>query len=153
MGVIGTPRTFHKRFKFVVEIDGIASAAFQSCSELSVEVAEVDHWEGGAVIPDKTPGRVTFADITLERGATNDRDMWDWLKEVVDASANSGLVDPNYKRNLDIVQQERDGSTLRRWTVSNAWPKKFVGGSWDNNTDETNIESVTLAFDTFDLVQ
>lgn len=153
MGVIGTPRTFHKRFKFVVEIDGIASAGFQSCSELSVEIAKIEHWEGGALTPDKSPGRVTFADITLERGATNDRDMWDWLKEVADASANSGLVDPEYKRNLDIVQQERDGTTLRRWNVSNAWPVKYLGGAWDNNTDETNIESVTLTFDNFDLEQ
>jgi phage tail-like protein len=153
MGVIGTPRTFHKRFKFVVEIDGIASAGFQSCSELAVEIAKVEHFEGGVLIPDKSPGRVTFSDVTLERGATNDRDIWDWLKEVADAAANAGLVDPEYKRNLDIVQQERDGTTLRRWRVSNAWPVKFVGGAWDNNTDETNIESVTLTFDTFDLEQ
>jgi hypothetical protein len=32
MAVIGTPRTFHKKFKFIVEIDGIASAGFQKCS-------------------------------------------------------------------------------------------------------------------------
>jgi phage tail-like protein len=153
MGVLGSPRTFHKRFKFIVEIDGIASAAFQSCSELAVEVAKVEHWEGGVLIPDKTPGRVTFTDITLERGVTTDRDMWDWLKEVADAAANSGLIDPEYKRNLDIVQQDRDGTTLRRWRISNAWPMKFVGGSWDNNTDETNIESVTLTYDSFDLEQ
>ena len=39
MAVIGTPRSFHKKFKFVVEIDGFQHAGFQKCSELSVEVA------------------------------------------------------------------------------------------------------------------
>jgi len=153
MTVIGTPRIFHKRFKFIVEIDGIESAGFRTCSELSVEAAKVEHWEGGKIIPDKTPGRLSFTDITLERGATRDRDFFDWMKEVGNAASNAGLLDPSYKRNLDIVQQDRDGSTIRRWRVYNAWPTKFVAGDWDNDTDENNIESVSLTYDSFDLIQ
>ncbi len=62
-----------------------------------------------------------------------------------------GLVEPYFKRNLDIVQQDRDGSTLRRWTLHNAWPVKFKAGDWDNESDENVIESLTLTFDFFDL--
>ena len=153
MSVIGTPRTFHKKFKFVVEIDGVASAGFQKCSELSVEVANVQYFEGGSLIPNKSPGRLTFADVTLERGATMDRDLHDWLAQVADAAANTGLNEPDFKRNLDIVQQDRDGSTLRRWRLNNAWPVKFVAGEWDNEADENVIESVTLTFDFFELQQ
>lgn len=58
-----------------------------------------------------------------------------------------------YKRNLDIVQQDRDGVTLRRWTLVRAWPVKFVAGEWDNESDENVIESVTLTYDFFELVQ
>ncbi len=151
MAVIGTPRTFHKKFKFIVEIDGVASAGFQKCSELSVEVANVEYHEGGTLIPNKSPGRLKFADVTLERGATKDHDLFDWMEEVADASANAGLVEPKFKRNLDIVQQDRDGSTLRRWSLSGAWPTKFVAGAWDNEADENVIESVTLTFDFFKL--
>jgi len=70
----------------------------------------------------------------------------------VDANHDS-LTDVNYKRNLDIVQQDRDGTTLRRWSLSRAWPVKFVAGDWDNEADENVIESVTLTFDFFELVQ
>jgi phage tail-like protein len=153
MPVIGKPRTFHKKFKFIVEIDGLASAGFQKCSELSVEVANVQYYEGGALIPNKSPGRLTFADVTLERGATSDKDLFTWLTQVADASANAGLVEPKFKRNLDIVQQDRDGSTLRRWTLSGVWPVKFVAGDWDNEADENVIESVTLTYDYFELKQ
>ena len=153
MPVIGTPRTFHKKFKFVVEIDNVASAGFQKCSELSVEIANVQYSEGGALIPNKSPGRLTFADVTLERGATADQDLFDWLTEVADASANAGLSEPEFKRNLDIVQQDRDGSELRRWRLHNAWPVKFVAGDWDNEADENVIESVTLTYDFFELKQ
>ena len=153
MAVIGNPRSFAKKFKFIVEIDGIGSSAFQKCSELSVECAKVEYWEGGSLIPNKSPGRLTFADVTLERGATQDRDLFDWFQDVAITSSGLGLTDVGYKRNLDIVQQDRDGTTLRRWTLSRAWPVKFVAGDWDNESDENVIESVTLSFDFFELVQ
>ena len=54
------------------------------------------------------------------------------------------------QRNLDIVQQDHDGTTLRRWSLSRAWPVKFVAGDWDN---ESVIESVTLTYDFFELIQ
>ncbi len=41
----------------------------------------------------------------------------------------------------------------RRWSLFQAWPIKFVAGDWDNESDENVIESVTLTYDIFDLVQ
>jgi len=52
-----------------------------------------------------------------------------------------------------VLQQDRDGTTLRRWSLSRAWPTKFVAGEWDNESDENVIESVTLTYDFFELVQ
>jgi phage tail-like protein len=153
MAIIGTPRSFHKRFKFLVDIDGIQWAGFQKCSELSVEVANVQYFEGGSLIPNKSPGRLTFADVTLERGATQDRDLFDWFQDVAITASGLGLPDSDYKRNLDIVQQDRDGRTLRRWSLSGAWPVKFVAGEWDNESDENVIEAVTLTFDFFSLAR
>ena len=153
MGIIGNPRSFHKKFKFVVEIDQVSHAGFQKCSELSVEIANVQYYEGGSLIPNKSPGRLTFPDVTLERGATKDKDLFDWFQEVANTASGLGLTDPDYKRNLDIVQQDRDGKTLRRWTLNNAWPVKFVAGEWDNEANEVVIESVTLSYDFFEIQQ
>lgn len=161
--VLGDPRSFHDKFKFLVEIEGFVSAGFNKCSELSVEAAVVEHKEGGALIPNKSPGGLTFADLTLERGATLEVDMYLWFQQVGNAgalgsvvlgqAAGVGLPDPLYKRTLDIVQQDRDGATLRRWRVFNAWPNKFVAGEWDNDADEKVIEMVTLSYDFFELIQ
>ncbi len=153
MPIVGKPRSFHKKFKYIVEIDDIEHAGFQKCSELSVEIANVQYYEGGSLIPNKSPGRLTFPDVTLERGATQDRELFDWFSDVAITSSGLGLNDNYYKRNLDIVQQDRDGTTLRRWSLTGAWPVKFVAGEWDNESDENVIESVTLAFDFFELVQ
>lgn len=159
---LGLPRSFHDKFKFVVEIDGILSAGFNKCSELSVEAAKIEYSEGGALIPNKSPGRLTYSDVTLERGATEDVDLYAWFLTVANASSfgagavpagqGAGLPDPLYKRTLDIIQQDRDGSSLRRWRVYNAWPQKFTAGDWDNDADEKVIEMVTLTYDFFELI-
>jgi phage tail-like protein len=75
------------------------------------------------------------------------------IAQVPSLQRGLGLNDIDYKQNFDIVQQDRDGSTLRRWSITNAWPVKFVAGEWDNEADENVIESVTLSFDYFELQQ
>jgi phage tail-like protein len=150
MGVIGSARSFYHKYAFTVAIDTFASADFNKCSELSMEIAKVEHSEGGSLIPRTQPGRVSFTDITLERGATSDLDMYNWTKDVVNVAANSGLVDDEYKRNADINQKDRDGNTRAKWRVTNGWPTKFVAGDWDNDADEVVIESITVTYDFFD---
>lgn len=153
MPVLGVPRVFHKKFKFIVEIDGIGSAAFQSMSELSAEFGTVEHREGGVLIPDKSPGLMTFADVTLARGATQDRQLYDWFEETADAAQNAGTIDPLYKRLVSALQLDRDNTVLREWRIYNAWIKKFVAGDWDNDAEEAVIEQVILTFDYFKLIQ
>lgn len=153
MAVKGQPKKFHKKFKFVVEIDGVAAAAFQKAGPLSPEVAVVEQHEGGSIIPvAKDPGRMTFPNMTLERGMTQDLDLYRWFVEVANAAANGGLIDDTFKRNLDVVQQDRDGSELRRYRVFNAWPRMWGGGEWDNTADENLIEKVELVYDRFEIV-
>lgn len=152
MPVIGNPRVFQKKFAFVVEIEGVSSAKFTKCGPIEMEIAKVEQWEGGSLIPDKSPGRVTVTDVTLERGVANgDSDLYQWWLDVVRISANSGLTGAAYKRPVDILNLDRDGTLLRRWLLNNAWPMKLNAGDWDNEADENVIESLTLTYDAPDL--
>lgn len=153
-GVIGTPRVWRAKWKFVVEIDRIAVAGFSKCDGLGFDIAVTEHYEGGAMIPDKVPHKVKFQNLTLERGACQDQDIYNWILEVANAAAGTGLADPAFKRNLDIVQQDRDGSEMERYRVYNAFPVHFdpaVGG-WDNNVDENRMEQVVLAYDRWERI-
>lgn len=150
--VLGTPRHFERKYKFLVEIDGFTSAKFQTCSALEGELATIEYSEGGTEYPTKEPGRVAYSDLTLERGATDDLDAYNWWTETIDAAANAGANSPDFKRNVDVVVIDRDASELKRWTLNSAWPKKFVAGEWDNEADEINIEQLVLAFEFFELV-
>lgn len=148
MGVYTTKRgSFYKKFSFVAEIQGVASAYFATCSGLEAEVAVVEQWEGGALAADKSPGRVTFPNITLTRGATADEDLWKWFQQVVDADAM--VSDPDHERSLDIVELDRKQNELRRWTVVRAWPRRFKAGEWDGGADENTINELELAYHYF----
>ena len=114
MPVVGKPRSYHRKYKFHLEIDEFASGAFQKMSELKGTVAKVETNEGGTEFPTKRPARVSFSDVTLERGATKDLDAWNWFKEVVDVVANSGELDDDYIRQPALIQRARDNSELRR---------------------------------------
>jgi phage tail-like protein len=149
--IVGTPRNLFAKFKFRIEIDGIAYAGFQKCSELSAEAAVIEHYEGGAIIPVKLPGRVKFPDVTLEQGACNDLDLYKWWLQVANVAAGQGGLgqpDPRYRRNLEIIQLERDDTIVQRWKLRNAWPSKFVAADgFDNTADEVVITSVQLTYD------
>lgn len=152
MPILGTARNYHPKFKFTVQIDGIELGSFQSCTELASEFAQIEQWEGGAIIPYKTPGRLTYDDVTLSRGVTGNTDLYQWHRSVGDAVSGIGLLgEVQIKRNLDIVQMDRVGGELRRWTLWGCWPKRYVAGDWDNDADENVIEQLVLAYDYFSL--
>ena len=116
-------------------------------SPLEGEFDEIVYREGGDLVPTvKDPGLLNISDVTLERGAVaEDSDMYDWFEEVADYVTNTGLVQPQFKREFDIVERDRAGQPVQRWRCTEAWPKKFVAGEWDADASEKVVQSVTLS--------
>lgn len=144
---VGEPLDFYAKFDFLVEIDGVRRAGFMKCSEIAFEVGKVELREGGRSIPHKKPGLVSVPDITLERGATDDLDLYEWAVETANAVSGRGATAARYKRTIDLVVLDRDGSERRRYTLTNAWPVKWSAGDWDAEGEEAAIESITLTYD------
>lgn len=149
MPIQGTKPFKHQKYAFLVEIPGFKSAAFQKCSELSKEIEVGMIREGGSLIPHKQPGLITYADITLERGAYSDKDFYDWAEQCGDAAQSSGNVEPEYKRTIDIVQIDRARKPLVKYRLYGAFVQKYVPGDWDNESSEFTVEKLTLAYDYF----
>ena len=147
MTVQGKPRRYDKKFLFAIEISGLEVAHFETMSELSVEVGVVDQHEGGkANVADQSPGKVKFNTVTLTIGSTDNEELYNWFLQVIDAAANSGEVDEDYKRTLNLVQKDRNGIEKRRFKLFKAWPMKYIAGEWDAKAEENVIESVELVY-------
>lgn len=89
---------------------------------------------------------MTFADITLERAVTVDRQLTDWMDEVNDALADGGKLSPIFKRTADIVMVGRDKEELERIRLIECWPKGEKIGPFDQTTDGNVNHTLTLCF-------
>jgi len=154
MALQGLTKNFHHARRFLFEIDGFKSAEFTEVSGLEVENGVVEHWEGGASLPNLSPsGKIKVGRLTLKRGASNDLDLFTWfttccaLAAAGAGSTGVGLADGKYKRNGDIVQRDNDGTELRRWTCRGMFPFKYKAGDWDASKEEVLIEEVSIAYD------
>lgn len=130
----------HGGFNFLVEIEGIARAAFHEASGFDSTIDVVEHREGGENITTrKLPGMVKYSNISLKWGMTDDMDLYNWHKQWVKG-------DPAAKRKSgSIVLLDRQGQEKRRWNFVGAWPTKWVGPSFSAESSEVAIETMELA--------
>ena len=149
---MGEPVTWYDKFFFLIKIDGIVWAAFTTCSELAIESANVQYWEGGRRHAHNSPGRVTFPEITLTRGSTNDDDLYNWWKDTYDAAAGTGMDTPSIFRQFEIVQLNLARQEVAKYKVHDAYCRRFVAGDWDANADEKRMEQVVVQPDYWEKV-
>lgn len=147
-----TPVRYDQKHDFIVEIDGIASAGFKTCSEIRMNIETVSHREGARLHTYKAPGLVEFPPITLERGVSDNLDLYSWARDTFDAAAGTGLVVPDLYRTIDVVQYNRAREEVKRARLFNAWCKEFSAGDWDNDANEVVIETVVVEYEYFEIV-
>jgi phage tail-like protein len=127
-------------YNFLVEIQGIARAAFQEASGFDSSSDVVEHREGGEnTTLRKLPAMTKYSNITLKWGTTDDRDLYNWHRQWVTG-------DPAAQRqNGSIVLLDRQGREKVRWNFFNAWPAKWTGPSFNAEGNDVAIETLELA--------
>lgn len=134
-----------KNFRFLVEIDGVTSAGFRSVSGLAAEAEVVEYREGGAFSSSrKLPGRVRYPNVTLRRGLTASRDLWDWWRTTRDGALQ--------RRDVEITLLDDAGNAVLRWGLREAWIAKIEASDLDAEANEVAIESVELAHEGLELL-
>ncbi|MGK7877652.1 MAG: phage tail protein [Xenococcaceae cyanobacterium] len=129
-------------YNFRVEIDSITRAGFKSCSGLETSTNVSTYREGTdkSLGMRKIPGMPSSSNITLTRGFTDDRELWDWRTLVLAAA------DPSkYRRNMSIVLLDDAGNEKIRWNLINCWPVNWTGPTLDATVDEFAIETLEIA--------
>jgi phage tail-like protein len=131
-------------FSILVEIDGVGSV-FTEVESLGSESEVVEALEGGLNLEGglKLPGRVRFPNVTLRRGLTSDRTLWDWRQAVVEGGS--------YRREVVIALLDAAGRPFLRWRLHGAWPAKWELAELDASKNELAIETVELAHDGLEL--
>jgi phage tail-like protein len=128
----------YKVFKFRVEIDGLTSAAFSEVSGLDSETVVIEYRTGSERNSvRKLAGLTKYPNIVLKRGITQDVELWNWRKSVID-----GNVD---RRNGSIVLLDDSGQEQVRWNFSNGWPCKLQGPHLNAHGNDVAIETLEIS--------
>jgi phage tail-like protein len=126
-------------FTFLVDANGL-EGYFTSIDGLGSEneVAVGKYVVKGKEVQAKSPGRLTWGDVTLKRGITDDLGFWDWRQMVVDGNVSGA------RKNCSITMLSRDGKPVVTWNLVNAWPSKVSALSISSDSNDFTIEELTL---------
>jgi phage tail-like protein len=107
-------------YNFKIELGGIARAGFREASGL-----------------DSAQDPVEYRTISLNRGVTNDAELWAWRKKSID-----GTIE---RKNGAIVLYDDTGKEKGRWNFVGGWPTKWTGPSFTATSNEEAIETLEIA--------
>jgi phage tail-like protein len=113
-------------WSFGFEFDGITIKQIQEVSGLKMEadVIELKHnTNDGKYVNKKLPGRPKSGEVTLTRGLTDDNSFNDWVKKSHFGDMAAG------RKGGSIIVYDYQGSELKRYKLTNAWPKSLEIGS------------------------
>jgi phage tail-like protein len=128
---------------FLVEIDGVVKAAFSEATGLVSETEVIEYRTGADLTTRKLPGRTSFANIVLHRGVTQDLELWNWRKSVVDGAVQ--------RRNGVIVLLDDQRQPVLRYSFVNGWPCRWEGPDLDASANDIAIETLEIAHEGLDL--
>jgi phage tail-like protein len=135
----------YRSFNFLVEIDAVTVAAFSEVAGLTAETEVIEYRTGGMLGGvRKLAGLTKYANITLKRGMTQNFELWNWYKNVVEGKTD--------RRSASIVLLNEAHQEALRWNVVNAWPRKWDGPALNARHNEIAIETLELAHEGLELV-
>ena len=137
-------------FSFKLEVQGRVSGYFTEIGGLGsehdvVELKATD--QNGNDVVHQVPGRLKWQPITLKRGITDVRDIWDWRSTVEKGDVRGA------RSNGSIIALDQQGTPVARWDFQNGWPSKVSGPQFQSDSNSFAIEEVTIVYEYIGRVQ
>jgi phage tail-like protein len=138
----------YKNFKFRLKWDGRYVAGISKCSPLKRSTEVVEHREGGDPSTSrKSPGRVKYEAVTLERGVTHDIDFEQWANKVWNFGSGMGsevsLADFRKDVILDLFNEA--GQKVLSYQLYRCWVSEFQAlPDLDANANAVAIQTLKL---------
>ncbi|MET0458546.1 MAG: phage tail protein [Ilumatobacteraceae bacterium] len=129
---------------FLFEVDGVEIGRFMGVSGLEVTVAVEEIEEGGEnSYVHKLPGRMTWPNITLKRGITQNDTLLAWLNKSSGEqfSANGNKL---ARSTAAITLMGPAGARLRSWEFDGAFPIKWKGPDFDVASTDMALEELEI---------
>jgi phage tail-like protein len=130
---------------FLVEIDDVEIGRFMEISGLEVEVGVESIDEGGEnSYSHKLPGRMSWPNLVLKRGVTQNDSLLAWL----DKSSGEGFTGAGNKLKRStaaITLIGPGGKRIRTWSFDGAFPIKWRGPRFAASSNDMAVEELEIA--------
>ena len=134
----------YQTFNFLIEIDGVTTAGFSECSGLDTFTDLIEYRNGNEDITvRKLPGLRKYSNITLRRGFTDNKDLWEWRKQVMQGT-------PERRSGAIVLLNEKREPALR-WSFREGWPCKWEGPVFNALNGTVAIETLEIAVEHIEL--
>src|SRR5829696_5368668 len=129
---------------FGLEFDGITIKSITEVSGLKMEQDVIELKQNspdGKYVIKKLPGRWKAAEITLTRGLTEDQNFEKWVKD-----SQFGKMSGARKGGAIIVF-DYEGQPIKRYNLTNAWPKSLEIGSLKAGDQSVLTEKLVITYE------
>lgn len=121
-------------------------------TQAPIEICEVtpNQWGQagkGQTVRTKIPGNVKCGNLTLRRGMTSSKELWDWF---------SSIREGNWKKQRKLAAlsiYDQASQEVARYELAGAWPSSYKITDVNARSTEIEIEELEIAFEEFKRVK
>ncbi|MEO6083599.1 MAG: phage tail protein [Umezawaea sp.] len=129
---------------FGLEVDGVAIKQISEVSGLKMEQDVIElkqNTADGKYVIKKLPGRPKAGEVTLTRGLTGDNSFEKWVKD-----AHFGKM-ASARKGGAIIVYDYEGQAIKRYKLTNAWPKSLEIGSLKAGDTSVLTEKLVVTYE------
>ena len=133
---------------FGLEMDGVLIKQITEVSGLKMEQDVIElkqNSNDGKYMIKKLPGRPKAGEVTLTRGLTSDTSFEKWIKD-----SRFGKM-PDARKGGAIIVYDYEGMAIKRYKLTNAWPKSLEIGSLKAGDTSVLTEKLVITYEELDV--
>ncbi len=129
---------------FGLEVDGVVIKQINEVSGLKMEQDVIElkqNTSDGKYVIKKLPGRPKAGEVTLTRGLTEDNSFEKWVQ-----AAQFGKM-ADARKGGAIIVYDYEGSAIKRYKLTNAWPKSLEIGALKAGDTSVLTEKIVITYE------
>jgi phage tail-like protein len=129
---------------FGAEYDGVTIAAIQEVSGVKMEQDVIELKQNtpeGKYMIKKLPGRRKAGEVTLTRGLTAENSFDKWIE-----ASHFGKMG-EARKNGAVIVFDYEGNPIKRYVMTNCWPKTLEIGSLKAGDTSVLTEKLTIVYE------
>ena len=129
---------------FGLEVDGLVIRQISEVSGLKMEQDVIElkqNTPDGKYIIKKLPGRQKAGEVTLTRGLTADNSFEKWVE-----LSHFGKMG-EARKNGAVIVFDYEGNPIKRYVMTNCWPKTLEIGSMKAGDQSVLTEKLTIVYE------